>query len=220
VIFPVAGVLESVAGLATGTAPGAIGIAVIEELAKLLAIMPLASRRTIRFQRDGVVYGAAAGMGFAAFETFLVGRAVLEAGPGALGVVFTRALLSPFGHGTWTAIAAAGLLRGKRAGRFRLDRPVLGAIGTSIALHALWDLPPLSGTPALLWYVGLGAIGIWILRRNVRRGVVESARSALALNPELAATAQDAPRVICRVCGQPSLAGSHYCVRCGSALRA
>lgn len=96
---------------------------------------------------------------------------------------------------------------------------LLSAVGTSVALHALWDLQPAEGAVGLLWYVGVGAIGIWLLRRSARRGVAESARSALALNPELAAAPSDAPRVTCRVCGQTSLAGSHYCVRCGSALR-
>ena len=220
VVLPIAGILESAAGLRPGSAQGAFGIATIEELAKLLAVMPLASRRFIRFQRDGVVYGAAAGMGFAAFETLLLGRMALEAGHGALGLVFIRALLSPFGHGTWTAVAAAGLLRGKRAGRFRIDRHVFAAIGTSIALHALWDLIPLSGTIGLLWLVGVGVVGLLVLRWTVRRGVAESARAALALNPELASVPMGAARVTCRVCGQGSLAGSHYCVRCGSALRA
>jgi RsiW-degrading membrane proteinase PrsW (M82 family) len=218
--MPIAGILESASGLAPGSVAGSIGIAVIEELAKLLAVMPLASRRFIRFQRDGVVYGAAAGMGFAAFETFLVGRAVLESGHGVLAVLLLRALLSPLGHGTWTAIAASGLLRRKRAGRIRLDRIVLTAIGSSILLHALWDLQPVPGTLGLLWYVGVGSIGLWILRRDLRQGVAESARSALALNPELADVVDDARSVRCRVCDQVSLAGSHYCVRCGSALRA
>lgn len=219
VVFPISGILEGLAGLRPGNAPGALGIALIEELAKLLAVMPLASRRWIRFQRDGVVYGAAAGMGFAAFETFLVGRALLEVGHGALAAVLVRALLSPFGHGTWTAIAAGGLLRAKRGGRFMIGPVLLSAVGTSVALHALWDLPQLEGALGPVWYVGVGAVGIWVLRRNVRRGVAESARSALALNPELAMPPGDAPRVRCRVCGQTSLAGSHYCVRCGSALR-
>jgi CRP-like cAMP-binding protein/RsiW-degrading membrane proteinase PrsW (M82 family) len=219
-VFPLAAVLEAFAGLRPGEIPGAVGIAVIEELAKLLAVMPLASRRWIRFQRDGVVYGAAAGMGFAAFETFLLGRALLEAGHGALAAVLLRALLSPFGHGTWTAIAAGGLIRDKRAGRFVIGPAMLGAIAMSISLHALWDLPPSGGGLGLFWYLGIGAIGLWALGLNVRRGVLESARSAIALNPELLTARADAPRVTCRVCGQASLAGTHYCVRCGSALRA
>lgn len=43
----------------------------IEEAAKILGVAWLLRRSTSRFQMDGVIYGAAAGMGFAAFESVI-----------------------------------------------------------------------------------------------------------------------------------------------------
>lgn len=54
---------------------------------------------------DAVVFGAAAGMGFAAVENMIYGWAFFGTGEtgSMLAVLWLRALLSPFGHGTWTA---------------------------------------------------------------------------------------------------------------------
>jgi hypothetical protein len=50
-----------------------------------------------------------------------------------------RGVLSPVGHGLWTAIMGGVLFRERRNNRFVVDRPVvLTYLGVS-ALHALWD---------------------------------------------------------------------------------
>src|SRR5690606_15079383 len=86
-------------------------VAIIEETAKLLFCLVLFRTKQLRFLMDAVVFGAAAGMGFAAIETILYGwsQLVSDSTGGMLAVIWGRALLSPFGHGTWTAIALAGL---------------------------------------------------------------------------------------------------------------
>ena len=58
-----------------------------------------------------------------------------------------KGLLSPVGHGAWTAILASVMFRESGPNRFRLDRAVLGAYLTVVVLHGLWDgLPQLVGT--------------------------------------------------------------------------
>jgi RsiW-degrading membrane proteinase PrsW (M82 family) len=198
----------------------ALVVGVIEELAKVAGLVWVLGRSRARFQMDGVVYGAAAGMGFAAFETLAYGVQRSEAVGALVGLLWLRALLSPFSHGTWTAIIGAALWRGRVGGSPRLDRGVAIAFATSVALHALWDWQPLSGAAGMLWLVAVGIGGVLVLRAVVHRATREEASSALALNPELAGAAVALPRVNCAVCGQRSLPGSHYCVRCGSALRA
>jgi RsiW-degrading membrane proteinase PrsW (M82 family) len=62
---------------------------------------------------DGVIFGAAAGMGFAAIEIGLYALARVETVGVLLGVLWFRALLSPFTHATWTAIVCATIWRAR-----------------------------------------------------------------------------------------------------------
>jgi len=62
-----------------------------------------------------------------------------------VGVTLLRGVLSPLGHGTWTAILAGVLFRETRGRRFRLDGAVIGAYLSVSLLHGLWD-----GLPGLL----------------------------------------------------------------------
>lgn len=218
--LPVAIWLEQTTGAAPGALDTALLIGVIEEFAKVLGVAWLLGRSSSRFQMDGVVYGAAAGMGFAAFETILYGTARLEEPGALLATLAVRSLLAPFGHGTWTAIVCATIWRYKGRGALRIDAAVLAAFALAVALHALWDWQPLPRFLGLVWYVALGAVGIWVLRTILHRATGEQLGAVLALNPELAESAADARSVACRRCGQTAPAGSHYCVRCGAALRA
>jgi RsiW-degrading membrane proteinase PrsW (M82 family) len=88
-------------------------------------------------------------MGFAALEstgyaftTFLTSGGSISL---FVGVTLLRGVLSPLGHGTWTAILAGLLFRETRGRLFRLDGAVIGAYLTVSLLHGLWD-----GLPGLL----------------------------------------------------------------------
>ena len=56
-----------------------------------------------------------------------------------VGVTLLRGVLSPVGHGTWTAILASVLFRESAAGRFRINGKVMGSYLTVAILHGLWD---------------------------------------------------------------------------------
>lgn len=204
------------------THPLARGLAIglIEELAKVLGVTWLLRRAAARFQMDGVVFGAAAGMGFAAFETILYGLGRAGAVGTFLVTLWLRTLLAPFGHGTWTALVCARLWGGKGSGAVRLGPGVIGAFATAVALHGLWDWQPLPGLLNIVWLVAIGAVGIVLLRAAVQRGAQEQMGAALALNPELAGAAAQAAELTCHRCSYPAPRGAHYCVRCGGALRA
>jgi hypothetical protein len=89
----------------------------------------------------------------------------------------------------------------------------------SVVLHALWDWLPLPGYWDYAWFVLVGLAGIFILRALVRRAVDEEGLAATRLNPDLIEIRTDRPRLTCDSCGQTCPPGTHYCVRCGSALR-
>jgi protease PrsW len=146
------------------TLGAALLIGVVEETAKVVPVLWFLRDRRVRSELDGLILGAAAGMGFAALETagygfaaFLVGFANTLNAPGAnvdlalaMGTrqmnvqLLLRMALAIFGHGVWTAIVCAALWRERRGSRVRLTLGVLVAFALAVTLHALWDWSPLA----------------------------------------------------------------------------
>jgi RsiW-degrading membrane proteinase PrsW (M82 family) len=160
----------------------AFEIGLIEEFAKILGVLVVARHRRHDSELDGIILGAAAGMGFAALESngyafsaFLRSNGSLSA---TVGVTLLRGLLSPLGHGTWTAILAAVLFRESREGHFRINRQVIGAYLTVVVLHGLWDAVPavlstftVTGVDVLIGQVAVGVPGLLILWRRWKEGL-------------------------------------------------
>lgn len=152
-------------------------VGLIEEFVKILGILVLARRMPHDAEMDGLLLGVAAGMGFASLESNGYAFTAFLRSDGNLSVsVFVtllRGLLSPIGHGTWTAILTSVLFRESRAGHFRLNPKVIGAYLTVSILHGLWDGLP--GTITVLFGPGLdvfagqvlvGIVGFFILWRR------------------------------------------------------
>ncbi len=149
----------------------------IEELAKILGVLVIARRRRHDSMLDGLILGAAAGMGFAALEsTGYAFTAFLRSGgslTATVGVTMLRGLLSPLGHGTWTAILASVLFRESSPGQYHINSQVIGAYLTVSILHGLWDgLPSLisaflgSGLDILVGQSLVATTGLFILWRR------------------------------------------------------
>jgi protease PrsW len=169
-------------------------IGVIEEFAKMLGIFLIARRRAHNSELNGLILGAAAGMGFAALESMgYAFNAFLRSG-GSLSatviVMLLRALLSPVGHGTWTAILAGVVFRESEPDHYRLTRYVLGAYVLVVVLHGLWDAVPLIMAafllPGLDVFIGQALVGLagalilwWRWRQatqtNIKEGRAEPA---------------------------------------------
>lgn len=121
------------------------GVGLIEEAVKLAALWLVARRLPRYTMRDGIVLGAAVGFGFAAFESagYAFNALFTSSGPSLLNLVETevlRGILTPIGHGLWTAILGATLFGvAARRGRLRLSRAVLGSYVLVALLHGLWD---------------------------------------------------------------------------------
>ncbi|MGW6281348.1 PrsW family intramembrane metalloprotease [Kribbella sp. NPDC055071] len=121
-----------------------VGVGMIEEAAKLGALVFVTRHLIRRHGRDGFVLGAAVGFGFAAFESagYAFNALLTVKGLSLTALVETellRGLLAPFGHGLWTAILGGVLFREARGGRFRFDRAVLFMFIWVSLLHAIWD---------------------------------------------------------------------------------
>jgi RsiW-degrading membrane proteinase PrsW (M82 family) len=122
-----------------------VGVGLIEEAVKVAALWLLARRLPEYTMRNGIVLGAAVGFGFAAFESagYAFNALFTQRGVSLLNLVETEALrgvLSPVGHGLWTAMVGGALFAAAaHRGRLRLTVPVLGWYALAAGLHALWD---------------------------------------------------------------------------------
>ena len=123
---------------------------------------------------DGLILGAASGMGFAALESSGYAFTALLESHGSISatveVTLLRGLLSPLGHGTWTAILASVLFRESKKCDFRINWKVIGAYLFVSILHAMWDGLPLiisyilgQGLGVLIAWLAIGAIGLFAL---------------------------------------------------------
>src|SRR5579862_3064180 len=143
----------------------AVIVGVCEETAKGLVVFYFLRNSRIRSELDGLILGAAAGMGFATLETagygfngFLGGfinslqndphiLTAINAGITQMnGELILRMALAAFGHGVWTAIIGATLFRYRQQPLVSQLGNVALAFGISVTLHAFWD--------------GLGILGI------------------------------------------------------------
>jgi RsiW-degrading membrane proteinase PrsW (M82 family) len=128
-------------------------VGLIEEAVKLAALWLLARRLPRYTMRDGIVLGATVGFGFAALESagYAFNALFTSNGLSLINVVETeilRGILTPVGHGLWTAILG-GVLFGAaaRRGRLWLTGSLLGFYLLVAALHGLWD----AAQPIAVW---------------------------------------------------------------------
>ena len=140
----------------------------VEEPAKLLALTLVVFNTRYSYTLNGLLFGAAVGTGFAAFES--AGYAfsyLIEYGDQVMSdVITTRGLLSPFGHIAWTAICGAALWKVKGDRRFSVemlaDLRFLRVFVIAIVLHMAWNLPVHHLLPFHATHLALGAVA-WII---------------------------------------------------------
>lgn len=171
----VAGVLEFATLQKLGV-PQLFGVGLIEESAKLIWPLVIYARGHFRAEADGVLFGIAAGMGFAALETMGYGFNALLQSHGNLGVVeqtlFIRGLLSPAGHAAWTGLVCAVLWRQRERheGHRTINAIVIGVFALAVVLHALWDIVNSINIDAIgaLGSVVIALLSLTLLIRRMR----------------------------------------------------
>ncbi len=149
---------------------GASVAGLAEEPGKLLALLTVTSIPKYKYRLNGLLFGAAVGTGFAAFES--AGYAL------RMGFINTdlmkdtimiRGMLSPFAHIAWTAMCGAALWRVKGDKKFSFtmvkDLRFLRIFIIAVVLHMVWNSPlqlPFYGKYAILgvvaWIVILALI--------------------------------------------------------------
>lgn len=154
----------------------------IEESAKVLVVVLIVGRFTrYKWILNGLLFGAAIGMGFAAFESAgYAFKPILAGGDfdNIVDSIVLRGLLSPFMHIVWTANAAAALWMVKGSKKFEWnmfgDMRFLRVLFSSMILHMIWNadfslIPiPIFGD---VKYLALGVIAWVICFRLVQAGL-------------------------------------------------
>jgi RsiW-degrading membrane proteinase PrsW (M82 family) len=124
--------------------PSLFGVGLIEEAVKLIFPVAMFIRWKYRHEADGLLFGVAAGMGFAALETMGYALVELIRSGGSVGVLqqvlLIRGLLSPSGHAAWTGFVCATLWHQRQINQHPLGLSVIGAFILAVVLHALWDM--------------------------------------------------------------------------------
>ena len=155
---------------------GALLVApIVEEAAK--GVGATAGRPQTQSKTDGLVYGAAAGLGFSATENLVYALAALlvpGVGPsGSLVVVAVRSFSSTFLHASSTAVMGYGLAKSWLSGR---PRAVFPFYIVAVAMHATFNLfstladdaaqqnNPAGAAVAFLAAVSLAIVAISVVR--------------------------------------------------------
>jgi RsiW-degrading membrane proteinase PrsW (M82 family) len=168
---------------------------IIEETGKLAAVVILMGRkRKYPWILNGLLFGAAAGTGFAAFESagYAFESNSLES---AIAVTILRGVLSPFCHVIWTAATSAALWKAMGGHEFSaaaLKNPKFLKVFLAVmSLHMLWNSPldlfPVIGIGDAdivdAKFVLLGWAGWSIILGLVREGYYEIKQAQRALPP-------------------------------------
>ena len=186
----VAGILEygTLQQLSIG---GFITVGIIEECAKLLFPLGMYLFSKYRHEADGLLFGVAAGMGFAALETMGYGMSSFIKSAGNINtlqqVLLVRGFLSPAGHAAWTGFICSILWRERqRAGRGTINAKVIGAFIVAVALHTLWNISnsipthtAVSFTLDVLANIAIAGVSLSLIYLRYR-----AARRSIALAPD------------------------------------
>lgn len=175
----------------------AILAGLIEETMKLAALVRCRSLLKRKYILNGLLVGAALGVGFAAFESagYAFNTLLREGEVSSMEVIILmRGVLSPLGHIIWTAIVCAALWRvkGDRPFTFSMlvDKRFLRLAAVPVALHIAWDLPS-AVTPGFLGFVlriaVLGLVGWIVVLSLIQEGLKEIRKEKEAVAAEKAA---------------------------------
>jgi RsiW-degrading membrane proteinase PrsW (M82 family) len=153
---------------------------IVEETAKIIAVVILVRGTKYKYILNGILIGAAVGAGFGVFETagYALDQGLQANGiAGMKHIILLRAWLAPFMHVLWTAMAAGALWRVKgdqplKAKMF-VDKRFLQGFGMAVILHTLWDASFGITSEAVVYLkcILLGLLGWYVIFAMVQQGL-------------------------------------------------
>lgn len=144
---------------------GASLAGLVEEPGKLLALAIVVNASRYHYTLNGLLFGAAVGTGFAAFESagYALYAGLYDADE-MLDSIMLRGMLAPFGHIVWTGMCAGALwkVKGRRPFHFNMlkDPRFYRVFMIAVVMHMIWNSPIY--LPFYLKYLILGAAA-WVI---------------------------------------------------------
>ena len=208
-------IIELLLGFGNILVTAFFSVAVVEETMKYLAVRVKAyNSSNFNEVMDGIVYGVAAGLGFATVENIFY---VL--GFGTISTALVRAFMSVPSHAAYGGIMGFYLGMAKPfslTSKQHERKLILTGLTIAILLHGLYDTIAftLEGYAGLAGLLAMTAISWIILLRLIRK--------ALSLSPiRWGVTGSDSPTYqtfpirFCTQCGFQREFGSRFCINCG-----
>ena len=171
---------------------GYVGTGIVEEAGKVLAVALLMGRRRYNWILNGMLFGAAVGAGFAAFESagYILG-AGLSSDAAMIQEIIVRAILAPGGHVVWCAITSAALwkVRGNNNFSFEMLKTpqFIRAFCFVAALHAIWDIDairiPFLGDCGIIGKMLLLTVVAWLVALGYIQAGLRQVRQAQQVTP-------------------------------------
>lgn len=171
---------------------GATSAGIVEETAKLLtAVFLVWGQKGRRWILNGIVVGAAVGVGFAGFET---AGYIFNAPRSMYATLFERAVYAPFCHVVWTAATAGALWsvvadHGFSMGMF-FDWKFLRVFAFVMLLHMFWNtgmLWSMSGYSLVYGWI-ISILGSWYLVLLVTQEGLNQVKAAKMMEAASTAT--------------------------------
>ena len=168
----IAGVLENTIAF-TNDFANFLSVSAIEEAAKLIFPVVVFLQARYRSEADGLVFGIATGVGFAALETMGYSLFMLVASGGSITdleqILIIRGLFSPLGHAAWTGLIC-GAIWHYQGQRKKLVLMAIAYFLLAVVLHTLWNLASSTGQYIIMLptFIVIGGIGIFIVMRHLR----------------------------------------------------
>jgi RsiW-degrading membrane proteinase PrsW (M82 family) len=149
---------------------GCVGVGFVEEASKVVALLLIVNKLKYRWMLNGLLFGAAVGAGFAAFESagYAFGSLLTGGADAMLQEITGRGLWAIFGgHALWAALEGAALWRVRGEKKFEWamlqNMRFVRVFGLCVAMHAVWDAKPdLLNIQENLKFIGLGFV-VWIM---------------------------------------------------------
>jgi len=195
-----------------------LSVAVVEETMKYLAVRVKAyNSSSFNEVMDGIVYGVAAGLGFATIENIFY-----VFGFGTISTALIRAFMSVPSHAAYGGIMGfyLGIAKSFRLSSKQHERKlILTGLTVAILLHGLYDTIAftLQGLAGLAGLLVMTAISWIILLRLITKALSLSPIRWGSLSP-YPVTYQTYPNQFCTQCGFQREFGSRFCVNCGHAF--
>jgi protease PrsW len=166
-----AGVLESLLAFHTDWATF-LSMAAIEEASKLIFPVAVFFIGRYRSEADGLVFGLAAGLGFASLETMGYSLSALLSPFTQFSdleqMLIMRGVLSPLGHAAWTGLVCGAIWHYQGQGR-KLPLMAVVFFLLAVALHFTWNMVAGLDSIYIVYpaFIIIGSLGLFLVFRHL-----------------------------------------------------